>query len=54
MRLICPECKNAVDLASLGQIVKDQTLECNWCGINLLVIGMTDEEVQVEIVDEGK
>lgn len=54
MKLVCPECKNVIDLSSYGAIQPDQTLECNWCGINLLVTEASGEEVKVEIVDEGK
>lgn len=54
MRLVCPECKNDIDLSSFGEIQADQTLECNWCGINLLVTDASGDELKVEIVDEGK
>lgn len=54
MQLICPECKNEVDLSSYTNLQKDQVIECNLCGINLLVTGIEGETVKVEIVDEGK
>lgn len=54
MNLICPECKNAVDLSIYGNLQKDQIIECNTCGITLMVTDMSGDEVQVEIVDEGK
>jgi len=53
MNLTCPECKNAVDLTVYPHLEKDHVIECNHCGINLLVIALGDH-VQTEIVDEGK
>ena len=53
MRLVCPECKNEVDLSAYPNLAKDQVIECNVCGISLLVTEV-GEEVQAEIVDEGK
>ena len=53
MKLVCPECKNEVDLAPYADLAKDQVVECNVCGISLLVTEVGDE-VQTEIVDEGK
>lgn len=53
MKLICPECKNEVDLSIYPNLAKDQVIECNVCGISLLVTELGDE-VQAEIVDEGK
>jgi DNA-directed RNA polymerase subunit RPC12/RpoP len=55
MPLICIECKNQVDLSHAPQpIVKDQVVECNHCGISLLVTDVTDGGITAEIVDEGK
>lgn len=54
MKLVCPECKNDVDLSAYPNLQKDQTLECNTCGISLLVTDINGEEVKTEIVDEGK
>lgn len=54
MNLICPECKNAVDLGSYGDLQKDQVIECSTCGITLMVTDMSGEDIQVDIVDEGK
>ncbi|MBT4121130.1 MAG: hypothetical protein HOA57_03425 [Candidatus Magasanikbacteria bacterium] len=53
MKLVCPECKNEVDLTPYPNLAKDQVVECNVCGISLLVTEAGDE-VQTEIVDEGK
>ena len=54
MKLTCPECKNDVDLSAHTDLAKDQVIECNVCGISLLVTNIEGEEVATEIVDEGK
>ena len=54
MHLVCPECKNEVDLSTYGKVSKDQVVECNVCGISLLIITIEGEDVLAEVVDEGK
>jgi len=54
MRLVCPECKNDVDLSSYPNLEKGQVIECNVCGISLLVTEIQDGEVSAEVTDEGK
>lgn len=54
MKLVCPECKNEVDLTPYPNLVKDTVVECNVCGISLLVTNIEGENVETEIVDEGK
>lgn len=54
MKLICPECKNDVDLSSYQDLQKDQIVECGMCGMTLLVTDIAGDEVSVEIVEEGK
>lgn len=54
MHLTCPECKNAVDLSSYSDLEAQQTIECDTCGINLLVTDISGDTVAVDIVDEGK
>lgn len=54
MNLICPECKNAVDLTRYPNLAKGQVVECDVCGISLLVTDIQNNEVKTEIVDEGK
>ncbi len=54
MNLICPECKNTVDLGSYGDLQEEQVIECNTCGITLMVTDMSGDNMQVQIVDEGK
>lgn len=54
MKLICPECKNEVDLSSYPNLQKDQVVECNICGISLLVTDVYGDKVEAEVTDEGK
>lgn len=54
MSLICPECKNSVDLSSFPNLAPGHVIECNTCGITLLVKEMNADAVTAEIVDEGK
>jgi len=54
MKLICPECKNEVDLSSYADLAVGQIIECNVCGISLLITAIEGENVQAEVVDEGK
>ncbi|MBI5222276.1 MAG: hypothetical protein HY980_02150 [Candidatus Magasanikbacteria bacterium] len=53
MKLICPECKNDVNLSRYPNLAVSNVIECDVCGISLLV-NAVGEEVQAEIVDEGK
>ena len=54
MKLICPECKNEVDLSTYPNLAVGQIIECNVCGISLLIIAIEGENVTAEVVDEGK
>jgi len=54
MRLICPECKNEVDLANYPDLDKGHVVECDQCGITLLINSMEGEKVDAEVVEEGK
>ena len=54
MNLICPECKNKIDLSIYPNLAKDQIIECGICGISLLVSSIEGENVNAEVVDEGK
>lgn len=55
MQLICPECKNEVDLSNYPDLSEDDVVECDICGINLLVqLIDNDGVVEVEVVEEGK
>lgn len=52
--LICPECKNTVDLARYPNIAPGMIVECNHCGMTLLVKEIKEGKIATEIVDEGK
>lgn len=54
MKLICPECKNDVDLNSFSDVKINDVVECNTCGITLLITAVSNANIQAEIVDEGK
>ncbi len=54
MQLICPECKNEVDYSAYPNLAVGNVIECNVCGITLLVNEMNDKEIVCEVVDEGK
>jgi ribosomal protein S27E len=57
MKLICPECKNDIDLSAHSDLKKDQVIECGMCGITLAITELPEGdsgEVKAEIVDEGK
>ena len=54
MRLICPECKNDVDLSPYPNLDQDQVIECGTCGITLLVTDIEGDEAAAEVTDEGK
>jgi len=53
MNLTCPECKNDVDLSVYPNLAPEQVIECNTCGITLMVKSVRDT-VEAEVVDEGK
>lgn len=54
MKLVCPECKNEVDLSAYPNISESNVVECDSCGITLLVKEIAGDEVKTEVVDEGK
>ncbi len=52
---VCPECKNTIDLSRYPTITSGMIIECNHCGMTLLVKKIaTDGNINTEIVDEGK
>lgn len=53
-KLICPECKNDVDLSRYPNLAVGMIVECNHCGMTLSVKEMIDGDIKTEIVDEGK
>jgi len=52
--LICPECKNTVDLSRYPNLAPGMIVECDHCGMTLLVKAIKDGKVEAEIVDESK
>jgi len=54
MKLICPECKNEVGLSSYPNLAENHVIECNFCGITLMVKKIENDIVEAEVVDEGK
>ncbi len=54
MKLVCPECKNDVDLSAYKDVAKGQIVECNHCGITLEIVSTESAELEATIVDEGK
>ena len=54
MKCTCPECKNNVDVSSYENLSVGTVIECNMCGITLLVKAIDGDDVSTEIVDEGK
>lgn len=54
MNLICPECKNDVDLTNNPNLAVGDIVECNHCGITLEVKSTDAGVVEAEIADEGK
>lgn len=54
MLLICPECKNEVDLSTYPNLDVEHIVECDVCGITLQVKSISDGKIDAEVVDEGK
>ena len=54
MKLVCPECKNDIDLSVYKDVAKGQIIECNHCGITIEIIETGGQILEAEIVDEGK
>ena len=54
MKSICPECKNNMDISKYPSIKEGMIIECNHCGMTLLVKNIDNENISTEIVDEGK
>lgn len=54
MLLICPECKNEVDLSTYPNLDIGHIVECDVCGITLQIKKIENGQVEAEVVDEGK
>lgn len=51
---VCLECKNTIDLSRYPSLAVGMVIECNHCGMTLLIKNMIDGNVSLQIVDEGK
>lgn len=51
---VCPECKNNIDLSRYPNLAVGMVIECNYCGMTLLVKDTQVNEIKTEIVDAGK
>ena len=54
MLLTCPECQNQVNLSNYPKLAVDSIVECDSCGITLLITNIKGNVVSAEVVDEGK
>ncbi len=54
MQLTCPECQNQVNLSPYVNLAVGNVVECDVCGITLLINAINGETVTAEVVDEGK
>jgi len=54
MRLVCPECKNDVDLSSYVDMENGIVVECDSCGMTLEVTNCESDPIAAQIVEEGK
>lgn len=53
-KCVCPECKNLMDLSRYPNLAGGMVIECNHCGMTLLVQEIANGDVRTSIVDEGK
>ena len=51
---VCPECKNPVDLSRYPNVTAGMVIECDRCGMTLLVKDITNNSIGTEIIDAGK
>jgi DNA-directed RNA polymerase subunit RPC12/RpoP len=54
LECICPECKNTINLSRYPNLIVGMVIECDHCGMTLLVKEIKGASVLTEIVDEGK
>lgn len=54
MNLTCPECQNGVNLSAYINLAVGNVVECDVCGITLMINKIEGETVAAEVVDEGK
>jgi DNA-directed RNA polymerase subunit RPC12/RpoP len=51
---VCPECKNTIDLSRYPSVTTGMVIECNHCGMTLMVKAIKEGNIETEIVNEGK
>jgi DNA-directed RNA polymerase subunit RPC12/RpoP len=51
---VCPECKNTIDLSRYPTVTPGMVIECNHCGMTLLVKNVEAGDITTEIIDAGK
>ena len=54
MNLTCPECQNQVNLSAYINLAVGNVVECDICGITLMINKIEGNAVEAEVVDEGK
>jgi DNA-directed RNA polymerase subunit RPC12/RpoP len=54
LECVCPECKNTINLSRYPNLMVGMVIECDHCGMTLLVKEIKGASVITEIVDEGK
>ncbi len=54
MKSNCPECKNDINLSRYPSLKEGMVIECNHCGMTLLVKTIKEGIMSTDIVDEGK
>ena len=54
LECVCPECKNTINLSRYPNLMVGMVIECDHCGMTLLVKEIKGTSVITEIVDEGK
>lgn len=53
-KIVCPECKNEVELEDGREYVVGDIIECPFCGSELEVVSVADGKVEVVVVEEEK
>lgn len=51
---VCPECKNTINLSRYPNITKGMVIECDHCGMTLLIKDIVNNNIETEIIDAGK
>lgn len=54
MNLVCPECKNNVNMSAYPTAAVEDVIECDVCGITLQITSIKGNRAEGEVVEEGK